>query len=62
VLILRILAVLIAIGGVASLFAFAFTQDRRYLRFALRIAQFALIAALVFLGLLLLERVLLPVI
>ncbi|HNI82229.1 MAG TPA: MATE family efflux transporter, partial [Rhodocyclaceae bacterium] len=60
VLLLRLIAVLVAIGIGASAFAYLFTRDRRYLAFALRLARYALIVALVFLALLALERVLAP--
>ncbi|HMV16270.1 MAG TPA: hypothetical protein PLN96_03205 [Zoogloea sp.] len=59
-LLLRLIAVLVAIGIGASAFAYLFTRDRRYLAFALRLARYALIVALVFLALLALERVLAP--
>ncbi|QSI76095.1 MULTISPECIES: hypothetical protein [Niveibacterium] len=60
-LILRLLVVLVAIGGVASYFAYLFTGRAGYLRLAKNLARFTLVAVLVFLGLLLLERVLMPV-
>lgn len=59
-LILRIVAVLVAIGIGASVFAFFFTRDRRYLNLAWRLARYAIIVALVFFALLVLERVLVP--
>ncbi|WP_374403461.1 hypothetical protein [Niveibacterium sp.] len=60
-LILRLLVVLVAIGGVASYFAYLFTGGAAYLRVAKNLARFALVAVLVFFALLLLERVLMPV-
>ncbi len=54
---LRIVGVLTAIAIGAGIVAFLFTQDRRYLQLSLRIAKYALIFALVFMGLLTLERV-----
>jgi len=60
-LVVRILALLLAVAGGASVLGYLFTQDRRYLRFALRIAQFATLAALIFFGLLILERILVPI-
>jgi len=57
VLLLRIVGVLAAIAFGAGIVAFLFTQDRRYLQLSLRIAQYALIFALVFMALLTLERV-----
>ena len=56
-LLLRIVGVLAAIAFGAGIVAFLFTQDRRYLQLSLRIAQYALIFALVFMALLTLERV-----
>lgn len=53
---LRILGVLTAVGIGAGIVAFLFTQDRRYLRLAWRIAKYALIFSLLFMGLLTLER------
>jgi len=56
VLLLRIVGVLTAIAIGAGIFAFLFTQDRRYLHLSWRIAKYALIFALVFMALLTLER------
>ncbi len=55
-LVLRVVALLAAIAVGVSLLAWAFTGDRKYLRFAWRIFQFALVAILGFLGLLFFER------
>jgi hypothetical protein len=60
VLILRIVAVLVAIGIGASVFAFLFTRDRRYLALGWRLFRYAIIVALLFFALLILERVLVP--
>ena len=54
---LRIVGVLTAIAIGSGIVAYLFTQDRRYLRLAGQIAKYALIFALVFLALLVLERV-----
>jgi hypothetical protein len=56
VLVLRIVALLAAIAvGVCAL-AWVFTGNRKYLRVAWRVFQFALAAALLFLSLLFFER------
>ena len=54
---LRLLGVLTAIAIAAGIVAYLFTQDRRYLQLAGRIAKYALIVALIFMALLTLERV-----
>ena len=54
---LRIVGVLAAIAFGAGIVAFLFTGDRRYLQLSLRIAQYTLILALIFMALLALERV-----
>ena len=57
-LVLRIVALLAVIGmGVAAM-SWVFTGNRKYLRVAWRIFQFALAAILVFLALLFFERLL----
>ncbi|MDD3353110.1 hypothetical protein [Zoogloea sp.] len=61
-LILRLIAVLVAIGIGASLFAFVFTRDQRYLLLGWRLFRYAVIVALVFLALLLVERVFVPLV
>lgn len=61
-LILRFLGILAVMALGTCLFAYLFTQDRRYLAFAWRIAKIGLLLALIFFGLLILERVLVPVI
>lgn len=59
-LLLRLLAVLVGIGIGASVFAYFFTREPRYLALAWRLFCWALIMALVFFALLILERVLVP--
>lgn len=59
-LLLRLLAALVGIGIGASLFAYFFTRDRRYLALGWRLFRWALIMALMFFALLILERVLVP--
>jgi len=59
-LILRFVAVLVAIGIGASVFAFIFTRERRYLVLGWRLFRYAIIVALLFFALLILERVLVP--
>ncbi|WP_153111906.1 hypothetical protein [Propionivibrio limicola] len=54
---MRLLAVLTAIGIAGSVLCYLFTNDRRYLRLASRLFRFTLIAVLLFFGLLILERV-----
>ncbi|GAA5177901.1 hypothetical protein GCM10025771_16020 [Niveibacterium umoris] len=60
-LLMRVVFLLVGIGCVASVLAWLLTSNRRYLVVAKKLAQFAVVAALVFLGLLLLERALVPV-
>ena len=59
-LILRLAAVLVAIGIGGSLLAFVFTRDRRYLALGWRLFRHALVVALVFFALLIVERVFVP--
>lgn len=61
-LLLRILAVLVGIGIGASVFAYFFTREPRYLSLAWRLFRWAIIMALVFFALLILERVLVPLV
>ena len=56
-LMLRLLAVLVVIALCASLVMWLFTRDRKYLRFAFRVFQFAVFAVLGVLALMVLERV-----
>lgn len=59
-LLLRIVAVLTGIGICGAVFLFFLNRDRRFLMFAWRLFRWALVLALVFFGLLILERVLVP--
>lgn len=54
--VLRIVGLLTAISIGTGIVAYLFTQDRRYLRLAFRIAKYALIFALIFMALLSMER------
>lgn len=56
-LMLRLAAVLVVIALCASLLMWLFTRDRKYLRFAFRVFQFAIFAVLGVLALMALERV-----
>lgn len=56
-LMLRLAAVLVVIALCASLVMWLFTRDRKYLRFAFRVFQFAIFAVLGVLALMALERV-----
>ena len=56
-LLLRIVAVLVGIGIGASVFAYFFTREQRYLALAWRLFRYALVVALVFFALLIVERV-----
>ncbi len=56
-LMLRLVAVLVVIALCASLVMWLFTRDRKYLRFAFRVFQFAVLAVLGVLALMALERV-----
>jgi hypothetical protein len=58
VLALRLLGILVVLATLAGLVLYLFTRDRRYLRFAIRLLQMAVIFALFLFGLLILERVL----
>ncbi|WP_153162007.1 hypothetical protein [Zoogloea sp. 1C4] len=61
-LLLRVLAVLVGIGIGASVFAYFFTREPRYLALAWKLFRWAIIMALVFFALLILERVLVPLV
>jgi hypothetical protein len=61
VLVLRIVALLAAIGIGVTVLAWVFTGNRKYLKVAWRIFQFGLAATLVFLILLFFERLLVMV-
>jgi hypothetical protein len=58
VLILRFLVLLAAAAVGVSVLVWAFTGNRRYLRFAWRLFQITLAAALLILGLMFFERLL----
>ncbi len=60
-LLLRIVALLAAIGIGVSVLAWAFTGNRKYLKVAWRVFQFGLAAVLGFLALLFFERLLVMV-
>jgi hypothetical protein len=62
VFIFRIVALLIATGIIALAAAWLFTGNPRYFALAKRLLRFALVVALVFFGLLVAERVLLPLV
>ncbi|WP_284188471.1 hypothetical protein [Zoogloea oryzae] len=51
---------LVGIGIGASVFAYFFTREPRYLALAWKLFRWAIIMALVFFALLILERVLVP--
>jgi hypothetical protein len=56
-LMLRVAVVLVAIALITSIFMWLFTRNRKYLRFAFRVFQFAVFAVLAVLALMALERV-----
>lgn len=55
-LILRLLALLVAIAIALGIVAYLVTGSRSYLRFSVRLFKYALLIALIFLGLMALER------
>ena len=55
-LILRLLALLAAIAITLGIVAYLLTGNRSYLRFSVRLFKYSLFIALVFLGLMALER------
>ncbi len=59
-LVLRLAALFLGLGLVASLCAWIFTRDQRFLALAWRLFRFAVYAALIFFALFLGERLLLP--
>lgn len=61
-LVLRFLGVLCLIGAAASLAAWLITGQRRYLGYIVWIIRFAIGMLLLFVSLLLLERILMPVV
>lgn len=60
-LLFRVVMVLVASTIGASILAYLFTRDRRYLGIAWRVAKYALLFVFVLLSLMFLERVLAPV-
>lgn len=52
----RIVGILVVLATLASLTLYLLTRDRRYLRFAIRVLQVAVIFALFLFGLLALEH------
>ena len=56
-LVLRLVAVLVGIALAVSILLWLFTRNRKYLRFAFRVFQFAVFAVLIVLALMALERV-----
>ena len=55
-LILRLLALLVAIAIALGIVAYLVTGNRSYLRFSVRLLKYFLLIALIFLGLMALER------
>ena len=60
-LVLRLLGILTLIAIVGSIALYLFTRDPRFLAYARRIFQFALVFVLVFMALFVLERVVLVI-
>jgi hypothetical protein len=60
-LVLRLFGFLVLIAIVGSLVFYVFTRNRRYLTFAWRVFQFAIVFLVVFLALYVLERLVLVV-
>lgn len=60
-LVLRIVGILVLITILGSLAFYLFTRNRRYLTFAWRVFQFALVFLLVFMALYVLERLVLVI-
>lgn len=60
-LILRAVALLLGVAIAVCLGGWFLTGDRRYLRFSRRLLQYGLAVAIVFLALLLLERLIAPI-
>jgi hypothetical protein len=61
VLVLRLVGILVLIAIAGSVALYLFTRNRRFLDYARRIFQFALIFLLVFMALFVLERLVLVV-
>ena len=57
--VLRLIGVLVLIAIVGSIALYLFTRNRRYLTFAWRVFQFAIVFLLAFLALYVLERLVL---
>ncbi len=55
-LILRFLVLLVAIAIALGIVAYLLTANRSYLRFSVRLFKYSLLIALIFLGLMALER------
>jgi len=60
-LVLRLIGILALIAIVGSIALYLFTRNRRYLTFAWRVFQFAIVFLLAFLALYVLERLVLVV-
>ncbi len=60
-LVLRLIGLLVLLAIVASLVLYLFTRNRRYLTFAWRVFQFAIVFLVVFLVLYVLERLVLVI-
>jgi hypothetical protein len=54
--ILRLAALLVLVGVAGGFLAFAFTRDRRYLRFSWTLLRYAVVFGLIVFALLILER------
>jgi hypothetical protein len=54
---MRLLAVVTVISVAGGFVAFLLTQNRKYLRFSLQLFRFAVVVALLFFALLIIERV-----
>jgi len=61
VLVLRLAAILVVLVTAGGFLLFLLTGERRYLRFAFQVFKYALILALLVVGLLVLERAVVPV-
>jgi membrane protein YdbS with pleckstrin-like domain len=61
VLVLRLAAILVILVTAAAFLLYLITDERRFLRFAFQVFKYALILALLVAGLLVLERVVVPV-
>jgi hypothetical protein len=61
VLVLRLVGILVLITIAGSIALYLFTRNRRFLAFAWRVFQFALIFLLVFMALYVLERLVLVI-